>query len=215
MLEEDIKHLEMEIIEETKKLTKFLFLSKEEIEEIIENHKIIEQINDLIDALKEEKTVQFKDYGKYCIEQCSNLLEKKNFNYMTRIILLNFSEKYREQYTHRFSNKKSLLNNAVILSILAIPVTTLLLISAPITFPYIWHTLSNNHKISEIFAQIKKIIKDIQKQIILEFEKQRDNFISNLSDIEQITEGEISFLKQNNFHDNFKKIENFIKDNSC
>ena len=134
---------------------------------------------------------------------------------MTRIILLNFSEKYREQYTHRFSNKKSLLNNAVILSILAIPVTTLILISAPITFPYIWHTLSNKYKISEIFAQIKKIIKDIQKQIILEFEKQRDNFISNLSDVEQITEGEISFLKQNNFHDNFKKIENFIKDNSC
>ena len=208
LLEENIKDIEKDIIQKANKQGN---LSKYGINQIIEGNKTIEQISNLIENIKKEKMEQLKSYGEYCINQCSNLIEEGNLEIISRIVLLNFAEKYKDQNQPYYNLLQ--LSFKTTIEFLKL---NLKFYGFFISIPYeIYQRFkANEKKISDIFDKIKKIINDIKNKIILEFKNQRDNFISNLSDIEQITEEEISFLKRNDFQHNFKELINFVKENN-
>ena len=205
ILEENIKELEEDII---KKIDKKGNISRKDIELEIENNQIIEQINNLIEEQKKEKIEQINNFGEYCIDQCSNLIEEGNFKIISGIVLLNFGEKY----FGRLNLSQSLIQSIVY----SFPLFLFghFFFFAIIPYDLYQRLKSNEKKVSDIFNEIKEVIKDIKNKISLEFEKQEYYFISNIDDIEQITEEEIKFLKKTNFSNNFNKLITFIKENN-
>jgi len=209
ILEEDIKELEEDII---KKIEKKGNISRKDIELIIKDNQIIEQINNLIEEQKKEKMEQINSFEEYCTRQCSNLIEdikeEGNFKIISGIVLLHFREKYIGKTDPSQNSKDYLIKQKISL------VFHFYFFFLAIPYDLYQRYKSNESKISDIFNEMKEIIIDIKNMIILEFEKQENYFISNINDIEQITEEEIIFLKKTNFINNFNELITFIKENN-
>ena len=169
------------------------FLSKQGIMKIIEENKIIDNINYIIEEQKIGWLEQINNFGEFCISQCSNIIEDKNYKIISGILLLNFEEDYKDKF---FQNSSSpLFNNFTSKKILKIYIGTIFFfVSIPILFYEKYK--SNAKKISDIFNEIKELFEKMKKKIIFEYEKQRNNFLNKLNDIEQITSKEIDFLKK-------------------
>ena len=106
-----------------------------------------------------------------------------------------------------FNNRSILYKTAFILTI----VPYLNCISTIGLLIYTIYFITNKQKINDLFKPIRDEVEKFKKESILKFEKNKNNFISKLNEIQGVSEKEIKFLNDNKFQDKFNKFINNIK----